>query len=91
MCVCSCTRKIKGGHESVYVCVSGIITLPSTATCVRMYANTAERLRLHKTVILLLIMKYFVLKLVYFHTTTPCNPLSSHRKKKIKVKRFHLI
>ena len=29
---------------------------------VYVYVNTAERLRLHKTVILLLIMKYFVSK-----------------------------
>ena len=29
-----------------------------------MYANTAEWLQLHKTVILLLIMKYVVLKIV---------------------------
>ena len=27
--VCLCTRKIKGRHGCVYVCVSGIITLPS--------------------------------------------------------------
>ena len=58
----------------VQVCV--IITLTSTATCISSYTNTAERLRLHKAVILLLIMKYFVLKIVsYSHTTKPGNLL----------------
>ena len=38
------------------------------------YVNTTERLRLHKALILLLIMKHFVLKIVsYSHTTTPRN------------------
>ena len=42
--------------------------------CMYMYVKTPERLRQHMAVILLLIRKYFVLKVVsYFHTTTPCN------------------
>ena len=68
MCVCPASSL---SRQQLLVCV-----------CVYMYANTAEQLRLHKTVILLLIMKYFVLKMIlYSHTTAPCNLLSSSRKK----------
>ena len=85
MCVCSCTRKIKGGHECVCVCPASWLSRQQllVCVCVYMYANTAEWLRLHKAVILLLIMKYFVLKMIsYSHTTAPCNFLSNSRKKK---------
>ena len=69
MCVCPASSL---SRQQLLVCV-----------CVYMYANTAEWLRLHKTVILLLIMKYFVLKMIsYSHTTALCNFLSSPRKKK---------
>ena len=60
----------------VWLCVCHLHS-PVNSTCVCMYVyyvNTVERLRLQKTVILLIIMKYFILKIVaYFHTTTPCN------------------
>ena len=69
MCVCVCPASSLS-HQQLLVCV-----------CVYMYANTAEQLRLHKAVIILLIMKYFVLKIVsYCRTTTPCNLLSSPLK-----------
>ena len=68
MCVCPASSL---SRQQLLVCV-----------CVYMYANTAERLRSHKAVILLLIMKYFVLKMIsYSHTTAPCNLFSSSRKK----------
>ena len=52
MSVCMCVRPASSlSRQQLLVCV-----------CVNMYANTAERLRLHKAVILLLIMKYFVIK-----------------------------
>ena len=80
MCVCLCTRKIKGGHECVYVCVRHHHSPINSYLCAYMYANTAERLRLYEAVILLLIMKYFVIKMIsYSHTTAPCNLLSSPR------------
>ena len=72
------------------MCVSIIITLLPTVTCVcmyvciYMYANIATPLNdcdYIRAVILLLIMKYFVLKIVsYSHTTTPGNLLSSPHK-----------
>ena len=63
VCVCLCTRKIKDRHGCVYVC-HHYSPVDSFCVCVWMYmhANTAERLWLHNAVILLLIMKYFVLK-----------------------------
>ena len=65
VCMGVCAREIMGE------CLS--TSLSSTVTCVCMYVNTAERLRLHKAVILLFIMKYLVLTIVsYSHTTTPC-------------------
>ena len=80
VCVCVCVRHHHSTVDS-YLCVY---------VCVGMYANIAECLQLQKAVILLLIMKYFVLKMIsYFHTTAPCNLLSSLRKK--QVKRFHMI
>ena len=48
MCVCPASSL---SRQQLLVCV-----------CVYMYANTAEQLRLHKAVILLLTMKYFVLE-----------------------------
>ena len=86
MCVCVrlCTRKIKGEHGCIYVCVCRLSSLSRrqllVCECIYMCANTAERLRLHKAVILLLIMLYVVLKIVYSQTTTPCNLLSSPHK-----------
>ena len=54
----------------VCMCLSPLLVW----VCMYMYVNAVERLRLHKAVILLLIMKYFVLKIVsYSHKTTPCN------------------
>ena len=88
VCVCSCTRKIKDRHVYVCMCVCPASSLSwqqlLVCVCVYMYVNTAERLRLHKAVILLLIMKYFVLKMASnSHTTAPCNLLSSPCKKKM--------
>ena len=52
MSVCMCVWPASSlSRQQLLVCV-----------CVYMYANTAERLQLDKAVILLLIMKYFVLK-----------------------------
>ena len=67
-----CVHEIKGGC----VCMSVISPLQQTATCVYafIYVNTAKRMRLH---ILLLIMKYFIWKIVsYSHLTTTCNLIS---------------
>ena len=85
MCLCLCTHKIKGGHECVYMRVSSSLSHQKLLVylCICSYTNTAEGLRLHKAVTLLLIMKYFVLKMIsYSHTTAPCNLLSNPRKKK---------
>ena len=61
VCVCLYTREIK--WRLGCVCLSSSLSRRQLLVCVcmYMYANTAERLRLHKAVILLLIMKYFVL------------------------------
>ena len=85
--ICVCVRAHVRLRVGMSVCMS---VCPASSlsrqqllvcVCVYMYANTAERLRLHKAVISLLIMKYFVLKMIlYSHTTTPCNLLSSPRK-----------
>ena len=83
MCVCSCSCKIKCGYECVYMCVSSSLSREQLLVCVCIcsYTNTAERLRLHKAVILLFIIKYFVLKIaLYYHTTTPDNLLCSPHK-----------
>ena len=76
------------------MCVSVIITLPSRASSVCMYVcicmltplNDCDYIRQYFTV------NYEILytKNDIFHTTTPCNLLSSPRKGK-NVKRFHLI
>ena len=63
---CVCVRahvRLRVG-TSVCVCPASSLSRQQllVCVCVYMYANTAERLRLHKTVILRLIMKYFVLK-----------------------------
>ena len=76
MCVCPASSL---SRQQLLVCV-----------CVYMYANIVERLRLQKAVILLLIMKYFVLKwyslpIQLHHATFSV----AHAKK--QVKRFHLI
>ena len=78
--VCLCTHKIKGRHGWVFL--SSSLSHRQLLVCVMyMYANTAEWLQLHKAVILLLVIKYFVLKIVsYSHTTTPYNLLSSPHK-----------
>ena len=62
VCVCLCTRKIKDRHGYVYVCHhhSPVDCFLCVYVCSYVYANTAEWLWLHKAVILLLIMKYFV-------------------------------
>ena len=85
--ICVCVRahvRLRVGM-SVCMCVCPASSLSCqqllVCVCVYMYANTAERLQLHKTVILLLIMKYFVLKISYCHTTAPCNLLCSSSKK----------
>ena len=66
--ICVCVRahvRLRVGM-SVCMCVCPTSSLSRqqllACVCVYMYTNTAERLRLHKAVILLLIMKYFVLK-----------------------------
>ena len=70
-------RKIKGKHGCVYVCPASSLYRRQLLVCVCMYGNITECLQLHKSVILLLIMKYFVLKILsYSHTTTPCGHLS---------------
>ena len=68
-------REIQRGYGCVYVSVSSLSSRqPLVGVCMYMHVNTAERLRLHKVVILLLITKNFVLKIVsYSHTTTLCN------------------
>ena len=74
-CMSGCASKIKREYGWLYVFV--IFTLQWAATCMCMYkyVNTVELLRLHKAVILLLIMKYFLLKNshIHSHTITPCN------------------
>ena len=70
VCICVCPASSLYRRQ-LLVCV-----------CMCMCANIAECLQLHKAVILLLIMKYFALKIVsYSHTTTLCNLLSSPLKK----------
>ena len=62
VCVCACFCHFPSPVDS-HLCV-----------CMHMYVNITERLRLHKAVTLLVIMKYFVLKTVsYSNTTTPYN------------------
>ena len=69
-------RKIKGKHGCVCTASSLYSRQLLVCVCMCMYANIAECLQLHKAVIFLLIMKYFVLKIVsHSHTTTPCLPL----------------
>ena len=77
-CICAC--EINNGHGCVYVCVCHFRFQVNSYLCVYvyicmyMYVNTVELLQLHKVIILLLMMKYFVLKIIsYSHTTTPCN------------------
>ena len=78
VCVCVRVHVRLRVEMSVCMCVCPASSLSRQQLLVYMYANTAERLRLHKTAILLLIMKYFVLKMIsYSHTTAPCNLLSS--------------
>ena len=77
-CTCLCTRE--QGWVWVFVCYfsSPIDSYLCVCICMYMYVNTTERLRFHKAVILLLIMKYFVLKTIFYsHTTTPCNLIKS--------------
>ena len=88
-CTCVCARKIKGECGRVHVYES-VCHLHSTAdsylcvyVCSYMYVNIAERLWLHKAVILLLIIKYFVLKIVScFHTSTLCNIFNKRSAKR---------
>ena len=62
------------GCEYVSVCHLPSLVNNYLCICMYMHINTAKRLHLHKAVILLLIMKYFVLKIAsHFHTTTQCN------------------
>ena len=88
-------RKSNGKHGwvgvCVCVCVSGII-LPLTATCVCMcmYGNITECLQLHKAVILQLIIKYFVLKIAYYHATFTAAHLQFNENICIQYK-LHLI
>ena len=80
---CVCVRAHVRLRVGMSVCPASSLSRQQllVCVCVYMYANTAKRLRLHKTVILLLIMKYFVLKMIsYSHTTAPWNLLSSPRK-----------
>ena len=93
MCVCvrAHVRLRVGMSVCMYVCPASSLSRQQllVCVCVYMYANTAERLRLHKAVILLLIMKYFVLKWyripIQLHHATFS---AAHAK---KVKPFHLI
>ena len=65
--VCLCRRP----SESMGVCLLSSLHSPvDSYSCVYvcMYVNTAERLQIHKAVVLLLIMKS-----LYSHITTPCN------------------
>ena len=83
--VCLCTQdQARVGMGVLYVCL--IFTLQKTYLWY-MYVNTAKRLRLHKAFSLLLIMKYFVLKIVsHSYTITPCNlannspPIAPHKQ-----------
>ena len=84
ICVCVSEHGRPRTRWVVYERVSVIITPHQqrlVCVCMYMHANTAEGLRLHKAVILLLIMKQFVLKIVPCSiTTAPCNLLSSPHK-----------
>ena len=62
VCVCVC-------HSS-----SPVYSYLCVFVCKYMHVNAAKRLQLHTAVILVLIVKYSVLKIVsYSHATTPCN------------------
>ena len=54
---CVCVRVSSYFQVDIYLCVY---------VCIWLYINTAERLRLHKAVILLLRMESFVLKIVQY-------------------------
>ena len=77
MCV-RCARSQEWVYVCVYVCHFTTLSNSYLCVCVYMYVNTAERIQLQNAVILLLIMLiYFVLKIVsYPHTTTPSNLIS---------------
>ena len=95
--VCQCTRD----QAWVWLCVCIIFTLLQTTTCVcmYMYVETAEQIQLHKVVIVLLIMKYFEVKIVsylvqLYHATltcnlTPCNLKTSATERKSSTERTH--
>ena len=65
-----CTNLCMRDQAWVGVCVCLPQSLSSrqllVCLCMHMYVYTAERLQLHKAVILLMIMKYFVLKIVSY-------------------------
>ena len=86
MCVCVWAQlhKIKGGHGCV--CVSSIMTTINSYLCVYVCACIPTSLNVCNYIrpldcSLLLIMKYFVLKIVYSHRTTPCNLSAAFSKK----------
>ena len=66
-CMCACARKIQDEYGCVYVRVchfpSPINSYLGVCVYMYMYVNTTERMRLQKAVVLVLIMKYFVLKI----------------------------
>ena len=72
-----CAHEMKRSlHAYGYECLPSSLSSRQLLVhvCMYMHVNTAERLGLHKTVILLLIKQYIVLKIVsYSHKTTPCN------------------
>ena len=75
-CMCICAREFKSGYGCVCVCLSFSLAIDGyLCVCVwmYMYVKLAERLQLHKAVILLLFMKNFILSIVsYYHSTIPC-------------------
>ena len=86
--ICVCVRahvRLRVGM-SVCMCVCPASSLSCqqllVCVCVYMNANTAERLRLHKAVILLLIRKYFVLKWYRIPIQLHHATFSSTRKEK---------
>ena len=86
VCVCAHVKPRVGTGVCTCVCLWSSLSRLQLLVCVCMYmhANTAERLRLHKAVMLLLIMKYFVLKIVsYSQITTSCTLFSSPHKKSL--------
>ena len=84
----SAPRSAKDRHPPIYmsvhdrsrlcmgVCASSSLSSSQLLVCVcmYMYVNTARWSQLHKAIILLLIIKYFVLEIFsYSQTNKPCN------------------